>query len=130
MRVDFFIFAFYLLLHLCFCFFFFFFFSLSFGSKSKKPQSIAEVLAETLPKKGTVQTSKTGHSSQNRTVRPQFARIPAFFPIERFLKLKNCKTERFVAFSVGPYGLVQVSKPCLKPHSFGIFVHFQWNWRY
>ena len=35
---------------------------------------------EKLKQKETVQISKTGHGSQNRTVRPRFARVPTFFP--------------------------------------------------
>ena len=38
---------------------------------------------------------------------------PYFFPIERFLKLKKPQTERFEVFSVGLYGPVWDSKPCI-----------------
>ena len=44
---------------------------------------------EKLKQKETVQTSKTGHGSQNSTIRPRFAQVSVFFSIEWFLKLKK-----------------------------------------
>ena len=74
-------------------------------------QCISQNSLEKLKQKETVQTSKTGHGSQNSTIRPRFAWVFVFFPIERFLKLKNRKIERFSIFPIGPYGPVRVSKP-------------------
>ena len=65
-------------LNLCFLFFIVFFFFVSFLL------FIFFILTnqwfQILKKRGTVQTSKTGHGSQNYIVRPQFPRVPAFFP--------------------------------------------------
>ena len=45
----------------------------------KKPKVLLKYWPKLCPKKGTVRTSKTGHGSENRTVRPWFAWVPAFF---------------------------------------------------
>ena len=42
-------------------------------------QCIGQNSLEKLKQKETIQTSKTSHSSQNRTVRLRFARVPAIF---------------------------------------------------
>ena len=87
-------------------------------------QCISQNSLEKLKQKETVQTSKTGHGSQNSTIRPRFAWVFVFFPIERFLKLKNRKIERFSIFPIGPYGPVRVSKP----YSFDLWLKNRKNW--
>ena len=116
---SFLLFSFFFIVFFFLCFFFFFvflflFFSLSFGSRSKKTQSIAEVLAETLPKKRNRPNLKNW-SRFSEPYSPTTVHTDPFFFFHRVVlevkKTAKLRGSRF--FRSDRYGLVRVSKSWL-----------------